>query len=272
MVSLELEARLDNLLSTAQAETADIDLFAPIQEKEECPICMIPLPIKEEEIRFMTCCGKKICDGCNYKHAVNHIKKMTTQATQGAPLEERKCAFCCQSRARWDSIKPLKKLVKKNKPYAFVQMAERYKSGDGVIQSYTRALEMIIRAAELGDANAFAIIAIHYQEGTVVEQNESKVLEYQEVAAKKGSIGANRNAQLMIKHLKIVASAGYKEAMDSLMDYYKNNELLTKAELAETLRAFQTSKNAMKSKDRDDARTARDDGLMTIPRTWERTS
>ena len=44
MVSLELEARLDNLLSTAQAETANIDLFAPIQEKEECPICLIPLP------------------------------------------------------------------------------------------------------------------------------------------------------------------------------------------------------------------------------------
>ena len=46
MASLELKARLDTLLSTAQAETADIDLFATIdiQEREECPICMIPLP------------------------------------------------------------------------------------------------------------------------------------------------------------------------------------------------------------------------------------
>jgi len=34
----ELEARLNNLLSTAQVETKDIDLFAPIEEKEECPI------------------------------------------------------------------------------------------------------------------------------------------------------------------------------------------------------------------------------------------
>ena len=30
MASLELEARLDNLLATAQEETKDIDLFAPI--------------------------------------------------------------------------------------------------------------------------------------------------------------------------------------------------------------------------------------------------
>ena len=46
MISLELEARLDNLLCTAQAETADIDLLAPliITEREECPICLLPLP------------------------------------------------------------------------------------------------------------------------------------------------------------------------------------------------------------------------------------
>ena len=43
MVSLELEARLDNLLATAQEETAD--MFAPIPEKEECPICLLPLPL-----------------------------------------------------------------------------------------------------------------------------------------------------------------------------------------------------------------------------------
>jgi len=55
MSSLELEARLDNLLSTAQDETKDIDLFAPIVEREECPICMIPLPIKDNEVVFMPC-------------------------------------------------------------------------------------------------------------------------------------------------------------------------------------------------------------------------
>ena len=50
MVSLELEARLDNLLATAQEETADIDMFAPIPEKEECPICLLPLPLLNDEL------------------------------------------------------------------------------------------------------------------------------------------------------------------------------------------------------------------------------
>lgn len=63
MVSLELEARLDNLLSTAQTETADIDLFEPINEKEECPICMIPLLPADTDATFMYCCGKNVCNG-----------------------------------------------------------------------------------------------------------------------------------------------------------------------------------------------------------------
>jgi hypothetical protein len=68
MATLDLEARLDNLLATAQEETKDIDLFAPIQEREECPICMIPLPMRDDETVFKLCCGKVICSGCVYKN------------------------------------------------------------------------------------------------------------------------------------------------------------------------------------------------------------
>ena len=88
MTTLELEARLDNLLSTAKAETADIDLFAPIQEREECPICMIPLPpLGEKYATFMNCCGKTICQGCLCKDMCNEIGK-------GKQKHEIICAFC----------------------------------------------------------------------------------------------------------------------------------------------------------------------------------
>lgn len=53
--------------------------------------------------------------------------------------------------------------------------------------------------------------------------------------------------------MKVAASAGDKEEMDRLMRFYKG-KLLSKEGLTQTLRAFQNSKNAMKSKDRDDAR------------------
>ena len=263
MASLELQARLDNLLATAQTEMADVDLFAPIQEREECPICMIPLPIEDNEIRFMTCCGKSICIGCDYKQQMSEIKN-------GVPKSEQKCAFCCQPDPE-NHIKALKKLMKKNNPNAFMAMAERYKSGDGVFQSDTRSLEMHIRAAELGHIVAFTIIGYFYDEGSAVEQDMSKASEYYEIAAKKGSVPAhqylalfhesNGNIQNSINHRKVAASAGNQPSMNKLMKYYKQ-KLLSREDLTQTLRAFQTSNNAMKSKDRDDACTARYNGLF----------
>ena len=91
MVSLELEARLDNLLSTAQTEMANIDLFTPM-EREECEICMLPMPINSKENTFMQCCGKRVCIGCDYRTS------MTTNAKNGRQrlTDKCKCAFCRQ--------------------------------------------------------------------------------------------------------------------------------------------------------------------------------
>ena len=259
MATLELEARLDNLIATAQTETASIDIYAPITEREECPICLIPHPINDNETRFMPCCGKKICSGCVYKNVITQVKKgISPQKAH----DDYKCAFCRQK--FMDEIKALKKLMKKNNPEAFTLMAFKYQSGDRVFQSDTKALQMYIRAAELGDASAYGLIGTYYQEGILVEQNKSKAIEFYEVAAKKGAHllahrslarfhGSNGDARKSIEHLKVVASAGNKKSMDDLMKAYKN-KLLSKEDLSKTLRAYQTSSNETRSKDRDDAR------------------
>jgi len=249
-MALELEARLDNILYTAQREMADVDLFAP-KEREECPICMIPLPLNDKEITFMSCCG------CIYKNMMNGAKNGTPQH------EVEKCSFCRQP-AAINTIKALKTLMKReNSSQAFMQMASRHNRGEDVIRSDTKALEMYIRAAELGHAEAYNQIGINYKYGKVVEVNLSKALEYQEVSAKKGSIlahqniaafhGDNGNIDECIKHLKLAASAGFKDAMKDLMKTYKD-KLVSKEDLAQTLRSYQASSDEMKSKDRDDAR------------------
>lgn len=180
-------------------------------------------------------------------------------------LRKMSCSFCRQpiEMADIDKIKSLEKLMKKNDPEAFMQMAKRYKIGDGVLQSDTRHLEMRISAAELGNAEAFGYIAGFCLGGIVVEQNTSKAWELLEVGAKKGSISAHEslarqhqrrgNTQTSIKHLKVVANAGGQQAMNGLMKAYRE-KALSKEDLTQVLRAFQTSSNEMKSKDRDDAR------------------
>lgn len=259
MVSLELEARLDNLLSTAQAETVDIDIFAPINitEREECPLCLIALPILNKDIQFMACCGKRLCDGCIHKH-------LETEKDNGVLKKDIKCAFCRRnmlSTAK-DETKAIKKLIKKSDDYhVFMQMAGRYESGNGVLQSDTKALEMRIRAAELGYAGAYLEIGHWYLD--TPNPDLSKLMAFYKVAAKKGSTLAHEviaefydstgNVQMYIQHMKIAASAGYKEAMDKLMKAYKDKNL-SKEELAQTLRAFQASCIEMKSKDRDDSK------------------
>ena len=263
MVSLELEARLDNLLATAQEETAYIDLFAPIKAREECPICMIPLPLGEDETIFEICCGQRICAGCIWKN-------IQTDRKNGVPDHEQKCAFCRQ--APKSTIKALKKLMKKNNSEAYMQMGLAYKSGEvssaggseDVFQSDTRALEMYISAAELGHIGALEHIGSKYLLGDIaVEQWNSKALAFYEVAAKKGSVHAHvvlssfhdkmGNTSECIKHVSVTAGAGNKESMDVFMKAYKDN-LVSKEDLAQTLRAFQVSNDLMKSKERDDAR------------------
>jgi len=110
MVSLELEARLDNLLSNAQEETKDIDLYAPIPEKEECPICMLPVPLNGNESLFMVCCGKVLCRGCVYKNLKTHIDK--GRRTRDINQLWDKCAICRQPPAKNDTkyTKSLRKL------------------------------------------------------------------------------------------------------------------------------------------------------------------
>ena len=255
----ELEARLDKLLATAQAEVADTDLFAPLIEREECPICLLPLPILNNESLYMTCCGKRICEGCFYV-------SYTTAMKEGVPKHKLKCPFCRQITSKINDIKALKKLMNNNHSTAFLQMADRYESGSGVVQSDTKKLEMYIRAAELGDKEAYWKISSHYHGGIIFEEegyNEedmSKWLMWNEISARKGSVTAhkmlaiaykNDNIDRSIQHWKVLAEAGDQDAMNKLMKAYKDHHL-SKTDLAKTLRAFQKSNDQMKSKDRSD--------------------
>ena len=51
------------------AELHDEKLFEEPPPPEECPICMLPPPLYDNlytGMTFRSCCGKNICDGCEY--------------------------------------------------------------------------------------------------------------------------------------------------------------------------------------------------------------
>ena len=253
MTTLELEERLDNLLSTAQAETANIDLFAPITEREECPICLVPFGLREDDITYMTCCGKNICIGCC-------LKSVFTDRKNGIPSDKQICALCRQICPEGvNGIKATEKQVKNNNPQAMMQMATDYQEGEGVPQSDIKAIEMYIRAAELGEAEAFIHIGRHYDNVILVQENVPKALEYYEVAAKKGAIAREETEHMSpmwrrllthksIQHRKVLACAGHKES------YRVDTAFISKEELTQTLRTYQRSSDELKTDDREHAR------------------
>jgi len=57
---------------------------------EECPICMLVMPIDERFCRYFPCCGKSMCGGCCYQH-----EKSREQATEREQMwVPHACAFC----------------------------------------------------------------------------------------------------------------------------------------------------------------------------------
>ena len=83
------------------AELFDETLFKKPPPREECPICMLPPPLYDNSTgtTFHTCCGKEICDGCEYAMAESGAKEL--------------CPFCRTPYAKSDKeeIKRLKKLM-----------------------------------------------------------------------------------------------------------------------------------------------------------------
>ena len=68
--------------------------------------------------------------------------------------------------------------------------------------------------------------------------------------------GRNGDDNKGLQHSKVAASAGCNISMHTLMKFYKI-KLVSKEELAQTLRAHQVSLNEMKSRERDDAHAFR---------------
>ena len=64
------------------AELYDEKLFEEPPTPEECPICMLPPPLYEDHTgtTFRSCCGKHICNGCEYAMDESGAKRL--------------CAYC----------------------------------------------------------------------------------------------------------------------------------------------------------------------------------
>ena len=234
------------------AELYDEKLFKEV-EPEECPICLLPMPIRRKNTTFEPCCGKRICNGCSY----------AMEMSEGKDL----CAFCRTPKLCSDEemINRTKKLIDNGNALAFYFMAGLHAQGlYGMPQDRRKANEFNLKAGELGCADGYHNLGIAYYGGRGVEVDKKKAKHYFELAAMNGNVNARHNLSYIeedagnneraCRHMLLAARAGHEKALEEVTDVYRNEVgLVAKEEYASTLRAYHERRKEMKSDERDKA-------------------
>ncbi|KAL7536582.1 hypothetical protein ACHAXR_007258, partial [Thalassiosira sp. AJA248-18] len=233
------------------AEIFDEALFKQPPRKDECPICLLPLPLIAKEIHYKSCCGKTICYGCLYAHA----RASTDQI----------CPFCRtpDSTSLDEDIERIKERVEDNDGIAMLYLGGQYRYGSGVPQDSNKALELWHQAVKLnGCAESHCRIASAYARGEIVEMDVKKAKYHWELGAMGGNVEARHslgtfemmsgNINRAMKHLMISAEFGWDDSLKEIQNGFSEG-YVTKDEFEKALRAHKESKDGMQSDQRDAA-------------------
>ena len=235
-----------------KANLHDEELFKQPPPKEDCPICMLPLPSLCRGFKYNSCCGKIICSGCIYAVAIRD--------------KEDKCPFCRTPVPNSDEemIKQYNKRMEVDNDEAIYNLACCYDDGmHGLPKDHAKALELWHRAAGLGNALAYCNIGVAYHAGNGVERDEKKAEYYYELAAMGGDVvstynlgiiehHARSNWERALKHYMIAVEFGYTRSLEEIKQMFMHG-YATKDEYAKALRAYQATLVEIKSAQRDEA-------------------
>jgi len=179
----EIEADVTALIERLESETKDVELYGPLVEQEECPICFVPMPRSDRESVYMECCGQTVCGGCT--HAASLISKKLKKSDP--------CAFCRSEILQDDKalIAQYRSRAEKNDVDAIKALANRYDSGqEGLPKDEVMVLRLYLRAAALGNLKAIVFLANRFREGDDVPQDTVVAMQLATTTAKKGHLGS----------------------------------------------------------------------------------
>ena len=259
----DLTAAMGKLEGWGTRDTNDVsddELFKQPPPKEDCPICLLRLPLLASGSTYYACCGKMICSGCDHAPVYDNL---------GNAIIEKKCPYCRTPVPT--SIKEingrLQKRVEVDDVEAIYALGCNYRDGDdGFPQDDVKALESFVRAGNLGSAEAYCNIGYAYANGRGVEKDQKKANHYFKLAAIGGDAYARHNLGIMevragnmnraLKHYMIAAGGGLDNSLKEIQKLYTNGHA-TKDDYAKALRAYQTYLVEIKSTQRNKAASAR---------------
>ncbi len=243
----------------------DLGPLPVLPPREECPICMRALPLHAELHRYMVCCGKTICAGCDLHHNTQTKKVNDERAQMQQPQVPGTCAFCREPTlmSEEETLMHFRKRIGYNDPCAMITLAVAgYGHGElGVAVDQAKCIDLLRQAASLGYPSAQHQLGNFHHNGEMgLERNEEEGFKYEKEAAEGGHLlarnnlgcteGRNGNFAAAVRHFRLSASGGYREAMEAFITYFEFG-LLRHRNLAETLQAFYLARAELRSEDRD---------------------
>ena len=239
---------------------SDDELFKQPPPKEDCPICLLCLPSLESGSMYMPCCGKMICSGCGFAPVYDNL---------GNEIIEEKCPFCRTPTPDSDEEynEQLQKRVEAGDAVAMFMLGCNYRDGDdGFPQDDAKALELFVRAGDLGLADGYNDVGRAYQFGNGAEIDEKKANHYRKLAAMKGCVISRYDLGVVeensgkmnraLKHYMIAVGCGDDDSLKEIQTLYTNGHA-TKDDYTQALRAYQAYLVEIKSTQRDAAAAAR---------------
>ena len=229
--------------------------------REECPICLLPLPFDEDQLFYKGCCGKTICGGCFHDQVLVDVKDGKPRSFEDSSVYI--CPFC---RSEDDDVDVLDRDMKQAKAghhSTFFHVGRHYFFGQmGLPQDKGEGIKWWRRAAEVGVSIAIFSLGICYEEGDGVEQNLDRALEYCQKAAELGNIDAfvavgrlciqkgEMDEAVLNLRKAVICGLSDIDQFNGLRACYRG-EYITKEEYAFTLRENQKATDEMKSESRE---------------------
>jgi len=127
--------------------------------REECPICMIPLPLNGAETIFWICRGKIICCGCIYDQFLVDRKDGHLTIDESS---FRICPFCRNGSTTFDILDREMKLAKVGHPTALFRIGIRHFDGELLQRDTQEGIKWFRRVAEAGEAEAAFNLGVCY--------------------------------------------------------------------------------------------------------------
>jgi len=261
----------------AKVAVGDPELWKAHPPTEDCPVCLVPLPLSKIDIVYYACCSRALCFACVKEH------HRAVQVTNGKRAEKElpplgmTCAFCRIPVPEEDAenIEVLEKKNRKDDAEAICCLASYYIDGvHGLPKDERRAVTLFFRAAGLGSVNAHSVLGERFafdsrfdERNDFFFQDRNLGRNYLEIAAKGGDAGSRHNLgvleyrrgslSLAIKHFQLAAAAGFVDSMKELWKTFYRGRL-SKFDLENTLRAHQAVCDEMSSEDRERHHAAQD--------------